>query len=392
MKTVKISDRQTSLPIKIFNIFVPKQKINLDKILEKAKSTTKLSNFGDEGFIEAAQVLAKDINQNANLTPFGSFFTKTMLLKSAVNLLEIQNETKGVNVELEKPPIIIFGLPRTGSTLFFNLMASDPNFRTLNFWESLRFSKNFPRLLKKIKGKAQLESTNWFAPQLRAIHEIRYQGPGECTQILTNSFKNISFGCYWQLPEYNPWVLKESQVETYQLHKKQLFLLDPKKQWVLKSPMHIVALKDIKKVYPDSKIIHLHRDPVSVVGSASSLIAASRNLFTHNTVLKPTGDDISMVLKWSLEKTIDERQELPKDDFIDIYFNDLVKDSIGTFKKLYQDLCLEWTDTLEQIYQNELKNNKRHKYGKHIYDLADYDLSEDLIRDKYKKYIEHFKI
>lgn len=392
MKIVKIQDQQTSFLIKLTNFILRSKKINLNDITKLAEKRTGLSDWGNSSFQEAANILVDDINENSKLSGFGTYFTKQLLTKSISNLLEINHYTKNQKVELAHAPVIILGLPRTGSTFLFNVMARDPQFRSLNFWETDRFSPTASTLLKKIKGKYLIESTNWFAPQLRAIHEVRYEGPGECTQILTNSLKNISFGCYFYLPNYAPWVIQQNQVDTYENHKKQLFLLGKQDRWLLKAPPHLMTFKEILTVYPNAKIIQLHRDPVEVVGSASSLIAASRNLFTTQPILKITGKDISKILRWSLDKTIQERNDLKPKNIVDVMYRDLINDPMKTLKTIYTSLNINWNENLESTFKAEQNETKQHKFGKHIYDLQDYGLSKELIRDKFSSYIKHFNL
>ena len=55
------------------------------------------------------------------------------------------------------PPIIILGLPRTGTTFLHRLLAQDPQNRGLYFWELIRplshrsKGKDFRKMLAKIE-------------------------------------------------------------------------------------------------------------------------------------------------------------------------------------------------------------------------------------------------
>lgn len=83
--------------------------------------------------------------------------------------------------QLAKDPVIILGLPRTGSTYFFNLMSKDPQFRALSYWETFRLSKKYSDDWNRKKAKVALDMTNLFSPQVRAIHEVHFEAPRECT-------------------------------------------------------------------------------------------------------------------------------------------------------------------------------------------------------------------
>jgi hypothetical protein len=52
-------------------------------------------------------------------------------------------------------------------------------------------------------------------------------------------------------------------------------------RWVLKCPEHVFALRAIRTVYPDARLIFVHRDPVKVLLSVAHLTEVLRRPFTR---------------------------------------------------------------------------------------------------------------
>ena len=59
------------------------------------------------------------------------------LLRSRLRLEELYRLHPEIEDEQIDRPIIVCGLPRTGTTHLLNLLSQDPSFRWLPYWESL---------------------------------------------------------------------------------------------------------------------------------------------------------------------------------------------------------------------------------------------------------------
>ena len=67
-----------------------------------------------------------------------------------------------------------------------------------------------------------------------------------------------------------------------------------------------------------------------------------------------------------------------------------IRDRIKTARKIYDHLDLNWTDEHARLAQEFCDNHKKNKYGKHVYSLADYGLTEDQVRAEFTDYLEQF--
>src|SRR5205814_10675678 len=114
------------------------------------------------------------------------------------------------------------------------------------------------------------------------LHELSADTPQECTDITAHSFQSLRFENTHHVPSYQAWLDSHGHHEAFRFHRRFLQHLEaqaPGRRWILKSPDHVFALAAIKNVYPDARIIFLHRDPLSVVGSCSTLAELLRRPF-----------------------------------------------------------------------------------------------------------------
>lgn len=70
---------------------------------------------------------------------------------------------------------------------------------------------------------------------------------------------------------------------------KHLQWLCPAERWVLKSSDHLHALKTLIKIYPEARIIFLHRDPLKVLQAASSQMTLLKSVFSSKINIRQLG-------------------------------------------------------------------------------------------------------
>jgi hypothetical protein len=114
-------------------------------ILGKARQLTGLSNFGADDFRERLAVLLREWASDEGLTGLGRLTLHNKLVQHASSRLLIEDtlarHPEILDMEI-KAPIIVAGLPRSGTTHLLNLMAADSRLRSLPLWEA---SEPLPR-------------------------------------------------------------------------------------------------------------------------------------------------------------------------------------------------------------------------------------------------------
>ena len=99
-----------------------------------------IDDFGDDQYAEPFEALAGIVDRSALLSGVGRVMMHAQLLQLLKNRL-LFADLLARHPEIDQlevtRPIVICGLPRTGTTHLHNLMAADPALRSLPYWESL---------------------------------------------------------------------------------------------------------------------------------------------------------------------------------------------------------------------------------------------------------------
>jgi hypothetical protein len=384
---------------------VPLLPLAEEPLLRAARKQTGLADFGGEEFREGLRRLLDSLNQDAQLNVLGRISARTTLLSNLRNRLQLQHHRERhpqVAEQAIHQPLFILGLPRTGTTVLFNLLALDPANRAPLAWEvehpcpppREESYRSDPRIAVMEKQFANLLR---MAPNLYAIHEFGAELPQECVAITGHEFLSVQFHIIFNVASYQEWLNRQSAVPALQFHRRFLQHLQsefPPKRWVLKTPGHLAVIDDLLQVYPDARIVHTHRDPVDVMPSLASLSYTLRGISTD--VLDPHFVGRQQTELWAghLERALRARERTRNraEQFFDVQFEDVAKDPIAVIERIYAHFAIPFHDTTRQRMQAYLAANPRGQYGAHRYSLEDFGLDRATLRPRFSGYCERFKI
>ena len=376
--------------------------ISVQNIVAQAEEQTGLTDVGDPSAIEALTVLVDATNNEARLSEAGEQRWEASLVANLVNRMRVLDYAKQHPELLEQPiekPTFVFGLPRTGTTLTINLLSSDPARRCFLRWESQNpvppaaagALSTDPRYEA---AKAQLEMSLKYMPQIAAIHFEEADGPTECQFSMSPSFTAEVFDSQAHIPSYRKWLFNTSYRSTFEFQKMLFQILQENNSghWTLKNPWHPLFLEDLIAVYPDAELVMTHRDPVEVVGSACSLLRHVRPIYSEAVSMSEIADTLLETFDLMIERQDAFRAKHGTDAIYDIYYQDQLRDPIGTMRKLYEHFDTPFTTEVELCMQTMLKENPKGKFGKHEYSLDEFGLTAEQIRERYGDYCQRFSI
>lgn len=373
----------------------------LDEAVRRAGS----NDFGGDGFLEGMAELLDSIDREADLSTLGRVSCRETLLRYLENrlrLIEYRTQHPEVADEVIERPVFIVGLPRTGTTILFNLLAQDLGNRAPLSWE-VEWPVPPPETSTYDTDSRIRDAEKLFAnldrvvPTLPAIHEFGAQLPQECVPINAHSFLSMQFHITFHVPSYQSWLDRQCMLPAYQFHKKFLQHLQSKHdkdRWVLKSPAHLPSIDALLKVYPDARIIHTHRDPADVLPSISSLCYALRGMNSDSVDPIRIGRNMLDVWTLYLRRAVEARR-LHRDEpeqFFDAYFEDTVDDSVGQLRRAYAHFDLEFDDVTRDRMSAFLAANPRGSRGIHRYVRQDFGLELDEIHERLSDYYDEFDI
>jgi hypothetical protein len=379
----------------------PTFSITRDEAIRAAATISGVTDFDCDEFHEPLEMWCRETGE-AHLTPFGRFSSRSSLISTVAKRLYIEKALRDEPALTSEPlqkPWFVTGLPRTGTTLMQRLLAQDPLHRAPLMWEvSLPFPYGkFRTARQRIEAtKSLIATVNYLLPQLQSKHEIGAELPDECWYLLINSL--IAGSPFGKTPEFNAWFWALDKTRAFELHKIQLQYLQlhsPKKRWILKDPNHILNLDYLLKVYPDARIIKLHRDPIEVLPSTASLWVTVDEHAVREIDLRSYGGyafDYAKSVCFSPSNTQAGTDELLARGVqtIDIKYADFVADPVATVAHIYERFDCDFAEAARDRMQAYLRDNRQDKHGPHRYAPEHFGIDKERVRHEFAPYVDRY--
>ncbi len=360
------------------------------------------ADFGGDDFREGLRVLLETYDKSAGLSEAG----RKMNWKRVVQLLATRLRVERARARYPeirerqiRRPVYMTGLPRTGTSALFNLLAMDPASRPLLLWEGffpdpaegLARGEPDPR---RQAMKDTYERMRDNSPDFTKIHFADADVPEECVLLLAHTFCNAHFGIEVLMEPYGSWFQRQDLHASYAYYRGLLQMLDwqrPAERWLLKSPVHLWALDILLEMFPDCCIIMTHRDPCESIASYCSMMQALFEVRGCSTQPE-LGANVLEYLARSLERGLAARERCDEGHFIDVRYGDFVADSAGAVRGIYRHFDLPLSAETEAAMFTHASENPRGKHGAHTYDLERYGLTVDQVRGRLSGYISRFDL
>ncbi|MCH2184452.1 sulfotransferase [Myxococcota bacterium] len=375
-------------------------------ILMEARDQTGLENFGNDDFRERLRVWLQSVSEDEGLAPVGRYGVRRDIVRYAANRLRFEDlwrrHPEIDEVEISAP-IIIGGLPRSGTTHLLNLIAADSRLRSLPYWESLEPVPDFregpaadgvdPRLQRCREAYAQQVE---ILPLLRNMHDMAPEHVHEEIELQGLDFASYELEWIATVPRWRDYYLSHDQTAHYAYMKrvlKALQWLRGPDRWILKSPQHMEQLGPLVSTFPDATFILTHRDPVSVIRSAITMLAYGDRIRRHRVDAPAVAAYWSERVETLLRSCVRDRELLPEDRSLDVLFHEFMADDIAMVERVYELAGLEMTQTARAELEAYMAANPRGKFGQIEYDLkGDFGVDPDRLRERFAFYFEKFPI
>jgi hypothetical protein len=366
---------------------------SLEEIAEAARRTTGLADFGGDEHEEGLRVLLDDYAGAAGLTPEGNHRmrggVKGLLAARLLSEHGFAANPAYADVPVDRP-VVVTGLPRSGTTLLQRLLTADPGNQGLEQWladlpqprPARETWDDDPIFSAMQAGYHAFHEAN---PELAGLHYSDAASHEECWRLLQQAGTSVAFETQAHVPAYSRWLQDADWGPAYRRHRRLLQLIglnEPGKRWVLKNPSHLIALDTLLEVHPDAVVVVTHRDPVTCVASMCSLAEAS----TRGTSTTFVGETIGRTQLDLLGREYDAyrkaRADHP-DGFVDVDYADLVADPVGTVEGVYAAAGLPWAEEVRSAVAAELAESRSGaRAPRHHYALEDYGLTEAQVRER----------
>ncbi|MGH9027478.1 MAG: sulfotransferase family protein [Acidimicrobiia bacterium] len=376
-----------------------------EPLMAAAIEATGLDDFGDDAFRERLDVLCAALRTEAGLSSAGVTGAAGLLTQLLSNRLLIEDAATRHPEILEseiRAPIVICGLPRTGTTHLHNLISADPALRSLPYWESLE--PVLPESQQPAPGEPDprrartemaLDVVNTTMPYFKRMHEMTVDHVHEEIQLLAIDFSTMLFETMAPMPTWRDYYVAIDQRPVYAYLKKVLQVLTWLRggdRWVLKSPQHLEQLPVLADTFPDATFVVTHRDPVSVTVSTATMISYSARMNQAQPDPFATGQYWAARIEDELGACVRDRESLPAGQSIDVRFHEFMADDVAMVERIYDLAGQPMTSDVRAAMDTFMVEHPRGRHGGVSYDLADFGLDAD---ERYKAlefYIDRFGV
>jgi hypothetical protein len=377
-----------------------------DELLAAARSRARSDDFGAPDFLARLHAMVDAVEADAGLGPLGRLAIRqrtTRLLTSRL-LVErlVRMHPEILDIELAAP-IIVIGLPRSGTTHLVNLIAADTTLRSLPYWESLEpvplpgdgpgrdgVDPRFARCRRDYDAQMRM------VPLLSAMHHQEPTAIEEEIELEDLDFASYTLEWLARVPDWRDFYLELDQRPHYAYMRKVLqvltFLRGPNR-WVLKSPQHLEQIPALLATFPDATFAITHRDPVSVIQSAATMLAYGDRM--RRSAIEPEAlaaywvDRVDRLLR----ACVRDRDRLPRDRTVDVIFDEFMADDVGMVERIYAQTAHPMTGSRRRQLDAFMAEHPRGKHGRLQYDLrADFGLDPDAVRARFDYYFARFPV
>jgi hypothetical protein len=367
----------------------------------RASADTGLDDFGPDDYRERLDVYLGALREIGGMHDAGvvNFYAQLLqLLKNRLLLTDLLARHPEIHdIEL-LPPVVIAGLPRTGTTHLHNLLGAASTFRTLPYWEGVEpypmpaeaGAEPDPR---KMRMDVAVSVMNLVMPYFPLMHEMTTDHVHEEIQLLANDVSTMLLETLSDVPRWRDYYLAHDQTPHYEhlaTQLKALQFLRGGRRWLLKSPQHLEQLPVLDRVFPGVVVVCTHRDPVPVVLSMIAMITYSARMHRSPVPVEQIAASWVDRLELMLAALVRDRDVIGPDRSTDLRFDDFMADELGGAEAVYGLAGEPVTDEASTAMADYLSGHQRGRLGTVATSCDMFGLDEDDLRARFAPYVHRF--
>jgi Sulfotransferase family len=378
--------------------------MTVDDLVQRACERSGLDDFGGDSWREGIRLLVESCESAPGVNPGGREFVYGQFVDALWNRLRVVDYVKrnpNVLEERVERPLVVLGLPRTGTSLASYLLDQDPLRRSLLTWEAedsvppsipdtLRTD---PRCLKK-KAELEVLAKGLKAANIPLVHWDEADGPTECVFVQSQDFKAYLWEAFMPTPAYANWLLQTDMASAYAYERMVLQVLQSRAPgtWSLKMPSHAVHIETLLTTYPDVRIVWAHRDPFKSTASFLRLNYLSRAATGADIDVDVTVSNVLRQLTEHIVRPLATRRRIGDDRFFDLHYADLMRDPIAVMRALYVWAGDDLTAPTAQAMLDWLDAHPQDRHGSAPYSLEGSGVTRADLEPIFDEYLSVFDI
>lgn len=380
-------------------------RLDEQELLRSAQAAVGLTDFGPDDSFREGLSRTIDAVEAENPSAYMRADIRNRMLHQLTSRLRFAEDERQhpeiADIKIEKP-IFLLGLPRSGTTVTFDMMALDERFRWPRDFEWLipwpateaATIATDPRIAIL---KPLFDRMAEAAPDLAAVQRIDVEAPGECNSGLVYHFSSTNLYAEYGIEKHAAWLEQVGAPEgLYRNHRRmaqQMSWKGPKGRWMFKSPQHLLGLDQLFDVYPDASLVWTHRDPISTFSSLSSMLC----LIQRSVRIEPdpirTGAMVSKLWGRAILNGLEYREKHPESEkvIVDLAHRDIVRDPVAQIRKVYAMLGLSFTEErAKAILDFQGGHSNAQRLGKHKHHPEEFGIDPEQVRRDLEPYYKRF--
>jgi hypothetical protein len=376
----------------------------VDELVTRACERAGFDDFGGDSWREGLSLLVESCESAPGVNPGGLEFVYGQFVDAMWNRLRVVDFVKGhpdvLDQRIERP-LVVLGLPRTGTSLASYLLDQDPLRRSLLTWEAEdsvppstpTTLRTDPRCLRK-KAELGVLAEALKVANIPLVHWDEADGPTECLFVQNQDFKAYLWEAFMPTPAYADWLLRADMSSAYAYERMVLQVLQSRApgNWSLKMPSHAVHIETLLATYPDVRIVWAHRDPFQSTASFLRLNYLSRAATGADVAVDVTVANVLRQLKEHVDRPLAARRRIGDDRFFDLHYADLTRDPIAVMRALYEWAGDDLTTSTEQAMLDWLDVHPQGRHGTSPYSLAGSGVGRVDLEPIFDEYLSVFDI
>lgn len=385
--------------------WVARRAFSLDPndLVAAARTASGLDDLGPPTYWDGLVALTDALESQAQLNALGRMGLRTLLvntLAARARVFAWRAEHPEATEVPVAPPLMICGLPRTGTTLLSHLFAADPANRTLRHFEASDPAPppvpgqeaTDPRMAKAEKELANLDR---IAPGFQSMHPMDPDGATEVVVIHVQEMTSVQVETQAFIPSYAAWIDAQDLHAVYEYERQVLQVLQhgyDVARWNLKTPAYLLGLDVLFDTYPDAGMVWTHRDPAAVVASVASLNTALHRVSSDHVDREAVARHWCERLGVMVDRAMAWLDAHPDAHLTHLDYRDLVGDPVGSVARVYADLGHELDDDARTHVSAWMDTHPQDLHGRHVYDIADFGLTPEQVRERFAAYCDRFDV
>lgn len=376
----------------------------VERLVTRACERAGLDDFGGDSWREGLALLVQTVDSAPGVSEGGRDYVYGQFVDALWNRLRVVDYLKRhpeVAAERIERPLVVLGLPRTGTSLASYLLDQDPNRRSLLTWEAENsVPPAWPETLRTdarcLKKKAELDilAEGLKAANIPMVHWDEADGPTECMFVQNQDFKAYLWEAFMPTSAYADWLVDADMTTTYAYERSVLQMLQSRTPgvWSLKMPSHAVHINTLLSTFPDARIVWAHRDPFKSTASFLRLNYLSRAVLGADIDVTDVVSNVLRQLQAHVTRPLKARQRIGDDRFFDLHYAALMRDPIGVMRSLYEWAGDELSPSTEDAMLAWLGRNPQDRFGVQPYSLDGSGVTIADLEPVFDQYLSAFDI